>query len=74
MNFGASTELLAAYQVCQGEVGRRRVIRLSEELKEELVLLLALGPLAVTCVRLQNSPYLYCSDASDRGIGITGAR
>lgn len=61
------------YQVCQGEVGRRHVIRLSEELKEELFLLLALGPLAVTCIRLPNSPYLYCSDASDWGIGITKA-
>ena len=61
------------YQVCQGEVERKHVIRLSEELKEELFLFLALGPLAVTCIRVPNSSYLYCSDASDWGIGITKA-
>ena len=56
-----------------GERRRTDVLRLSLELKEELMLLLGLVPLAVTLLKIPNSSKLYCSDASDWGVGVTAA-
>lgn len=61
------------YAAIHGECSRQDVFRLSTELKEELMLLLALAPLAVTLLRVPNCSSLFCSDASDWGIGITKA-
>jgi hypothetical protein len=57
-----------------GERQREHVLRLSPELKEELMLLAGLAPLAVTLLRVVNSDQLFCSDASDWGIGVTSAQ
>eukprot|EP00438_Fugacium_kawagutii_P021002 Skav228367 [mRNA] locus=scaffold1981:191093:195553:+ [translate_table: standard] len=62
------------YSAFNEESERSHVLRLSLELKEELLLMLALCPLAVTRLRLQNSRLLYCSDASEWGIGVTAAQ
>lgn len=61
------------YSAFDTESDRRHVLQLSLELREELMLVLALSPLAVTPLRLKNSSNLYCSDASEWGIGLTAA-
>ena len=62
------------YQPCQGDVDRKHILRLSPELKEELLLCMCLSVTAVTNLRVANSEYLYCSDASEWGIAITRAK
>ena len=61
------------YEPLQRGLGRRDIVRLSGELRDELLLILSLGPLACTDLRCSNSQDIYCSDASDWGIGITRA-
>ncbi|CAE7944223.1 unnamed protein product [Symbiodinium sp. KB8] len=52
---------------------RRTVIRICPELAEELVLVAILSSVAVSDLRLHNSPHVFSADASDSGIGITTA-
>ena len=66
--------LNVVYAAFDVEAERSHVLRLSLELKEELLLMLALSPLAVSRLRLPNSEWLYCSDASEWGIGVTAAQ
>ncbi|CAE7225299.1 unnamed protein product [Symbiodinium necroappetens] len=61
------------YEPLQRGLKRQHVIKLSDELRDELVMIISLGPLACTDLRCWNSPLIYCSDASDWGIGITKA-
>eukprot|EP00438_Fugacium_kawagutii_P029179 Skav210075 [mRNA] locus=scaffold7699:14183:18616:+ [translate_table: standard] len=61
------------YQAGHGEFERNHVIRLSPELQEELFLCLCLCPLAVTNMKVDNAEHIYCSDASEWGIGVTRA-
>lgn len=61
------------YQAGHGEFARNHVIRLSPELKEELFMCLSLAPLAVTNLKVENAEHVYCSDASEWGIGVTRA-
>ncbi|OLQ11504.1 hypothetical protein AK812_SmicGene4650 [Symbiodinium microadriaticum] len=66
--------LSVVYEPLQRGLPRSTVIRLSPELAEELLLVLSLAPLAVSDLRATNSQHVYCSDASDWGIGVTRAR
>ena len=61
------------YQAGHGDFARNHVIRLSPELKEELFMCLSLAPLAVTNLKVENAEHVYCSDASEWGIGVTRA-
>ena len=69
--------LLSLFNVCyealqRGE-DRRSVIRLSPELKTELLLFVNLAPVAATCLRTRDSSVLYASDASSWGWAICSA-
>ena len=66
--------LSTVYEPLQRGLSSRTIIRLSPALIEELLLILALAPLAVTSISACNSPFVYASDASDWGIGVTRAR
>ena len=55
------------YEALQRAEDRRSVIRLSPELRTELLLFVNLAPVAATCIRTLDSPVLYASDASDWG-------
>ena len=61
------------YQPCQGDIDRKHILRLSPELKEELLLCMCLGVTAVTNLRVTNAEHIYCSDASEWGIAVTRA-
>lgn len=61
------------YQVGQLSDNRKHVITLSPELREELFMCISLAPLAVTRLKVPNSKFLYSSDASEWGIGVTRA-
>ena len=61
------------YEPLQRGLTRKSVFKLSPQLKEELILCITLAPLAATDLRAKNSEYVYCSDASDTGLGITRA-
>ena len=61
------------YEPLQRGLKRQHIIKLSDELRDELVMIVSLGPLACTDLRCWNSSLIYCSDASDWGIGITKA-
>ena len=61
------------YEPLQRGLTRKSVFKLSPQLKEELILCITLAPLTATDLRAKNSEYVYCSDASDTGLGITKA-
>ena len=63
--------LNVCYEALQRGLSRADVIRISGELREELFLCVILGPLAVTDIRIDVCDWLFASDASDWGIGIT---
>ena len=65
--------LNVVYQVGQLSDNRKHVITLSPELREELFMCISLAPLAVTRLKVPNSKFLYSSDASEWGIGVTRA-
>eukprot|EP00438_Fugacium_kawagutii_P000083 Skav218697 [mRNA] locus=scaffold1346:227635:232409:- [translate_table: standard] len=66
--------MLSLFSTCYAAVqissDRTTVIRMSSELKEELFLCCALGPLAATFLKAPNSQRLYASDASSWGLGV----
>ncbi len=66
--------LNVCYEALQRQVDRRSVIRLSQALKEELLLVVALAPLAATFLAARDSSYLYESDASTWGVAVCRAR
>ncbi|CAE7214728.1 BSPAL1 [Symbiodinium sp. CCMP2592] len=59
------------YEPLQRGLRRKDVVKLSDEMRDELQMIVSLGPLAATDLRSENSPFVYCSDASEWGIGIT---
>lgn len=61
------------YAASDPALSRTHVLMLSPELKEELLMCCMLGPFALTLLRVPNSELLYCSDASDWGIGVVAA-
>ena len=63
--------LNVCYEALQRGLSRAEVIQISDSLREELFLCVILAPLAVTDLRMENCEYLFASDASDWGIGIT---
>ena len=65
--------LNVVYQVGQLSGNRKHVITLSPEILEELFMCISLAPLAVTRLKIPNSRFLYSSDASEWGIGVTRA-
>ena len=69
--------LLSIFQACYGVVhsgsSRQTVVKLSEDVKIELLLCLGLAPLAVTDMRARPAEQIYASDASTWGIGVTRA-
>lgn len=65
--------LNVVYAASNGDFQRNHVLKLSDSLKEEMLLCLGLVPLAVTLLRIPNAGYLYSSDASEWGIGVTRA-
>ena len=56
--------LNVCYDALQRQEDRRSVLRLSGALKDELLLVLGLAPLAATYLSARDSAYLYESDAS----------
>ena len=63
------------YEALQrSEQDRSSVLRLSEALSEELLLLVALCPLAATFLRTENCPFLFCSDASEWGWAVVSSK
>ena len=69
--------MLSLLQVCysalQSGSQRRDVLRLSVELKEELLLMISLAPLAATFLRTKDCRSVYASDASSWGWAIVKA-
>lgn len=69
--------MLSLLQVCyaalQAGGHKRDVLRLSVELKEELLLLINLAPLAATFLRTKDSRFVYASDASSWGWAVVKA-
>ena len=61
------------YEALQRQANGREVIRLSQGLKEELLLCICLVPLAVTSIKARNSSYVYESDASTWGWAVCKA-
>jgi hypothetical protein len=62
------------YEVFQRVDSDRAVIRLSDALKEELMLCVGLSPLAATCLRSRTSQQVFASDASNVGWAVVSAR
>lgn len=63
------------YEALQrSEQDRSSVLRLSEGLAEELLILVALCPLAATFLRTENCPFLFCSDASEWGWAVVSTK
>lgn len=66
--------LNVCYDALQRQEDRRAVLRLSASLKDELLLVISLAPLAATYLSARDSAYLYESDASTWGIAVCRAR
>ena len=66
--------LNVCYDALQRQEDRRSVLRLSGALKDELLLVLGLAPLAATYLSARDSAYLYESDASTWGVAVCRAR
>ena len=66
--------LLSLLNVCYEALSSGRdqceVLRLSQSLKDELLLCVLLCPLATTCLRARDSKFIYESDASDWGLAV----
>ena len=62
------------YEVFQRVESDRAVIRLSDALKEELMLCVGLSPLAATCLRSRTSQQVFASDASNVGWAVVSAK
>ena len=62
------------YTVLQTSGSSGEVLRLSAALQDELLLCIALAPLAVTYLRAQNAKHLYASDASSWGFAVVRAK
>ena len=58
------------YSALHADDDPRSVLRLSDELRAELCLMVALAPLAVTRISAENSEWLYASDASSWGLAV----
>ena len=69
--------MLALLNTCYAALGsgedRRAVLRLSDALRDELLLCCMLAPLAVTCLKAENADFVYASDASDWGYAVVRA-
>ncbi len=69
--------LLSLLNTCYTALGsgedRRSVLRLSDALRDELLLCCMLAPLAVTCLKAENADFVYASDASDWGYAVVRA-
>ena len=65
--------LNACYEALSRGEDRRAVLRISESLRDELLLCCMLAPVAVTSLRAEASEFLYASDASDWGFAVVKA-
>ena len=69
--------MLSLLNTCYTALGsgedRRSVLRLSDALRDELLLCCMLAPLAVTCLKAENADFVYASDASDWGYAVVRA-
>ena len=61
------------FEALHRQESRGAIIRLLQALKDELFLCAALAPLAATCIKASNSPWLYESDASGWGWAVVKA-
>lgn len=61
------------YSAVQHAENRRQVLKLSEDLKSELLLFVTLSPLACTFLKARNNNRIYASDASSWGLGVCSA-
>lgn len=61
------------YEALQRQVDSREVIRLSQGLKDELLLCVCLVPLATTYIKARDSSFIYESDASTWGWAVCRA-
>ena len=66
--------LNVCYAALQSSENSRTVLRLSDELVSELILIVALAPLAVTFLKAANARDVYASDASSWGLAVCKAR
>ena len=66
--------LNVCYAALQSSENSRTVLRLSDELLSELILIVALAPLAVTFLKAANASDVYASDASSWGLAVCKAR
>lgn len=66
--------LNVCYAALQSSENSRTVLRLSDELVSELILIVALAPLAVTFLKAANASDVYASDASSWGLAVCKAR
>lgn len=62
--------LNVCYEALSSGKDQCEVLRLSEGLKDELLLCVLLCPLATTCLRARDSQFIYESDASDWGLAV----
>ena len=66
--------LNVCYAALQSSENSRTVLRLSDELLSELILIVALAPLALTFLKAANASDVYASDASSWGLAVCKAR
>lgn len=62
--------LNVCYEALSSGKDQCEVLRLSQGLKDELLLCVLLSPLATTCLRARDSQFIYESDASDWGLAV----
>lgn len=65
--------LNSCYEALSRGEDRRAVLRISESLRDELLLCCMLAPVAVTSMRAEASDFIYASDASDWGFAVVRA-
>ena len=62
-----------SYAALHSSEDPRAVLRLSDELLSELILIVSLAPLAVTFLTAENSNFVFASDASSWGLAVCKA-
>ena len=62
--------LNVCYEALSSGKDQCEVLRLSQSLKDELLLCVLLCPIATTCLRARDSSFIYESDASDWGLAV----
>ena len=65
--------LNTCYEALARGENRRSVLRISDSLRDELLLCCILAPLAATYLKAENSDYVFASDASDWGYAVVRA-